>query len=91
MELEICGEIRHSAAPGWCAREFKGLVDQLELFSRFEANSSPGRDADFGSGAGVSSYPGFARLHVEDAEAAELDAVVRTEGVFHGLKNGVNG
>ena len=91
LELEICSETRRGAAPCWCGREFRGLVDQLELFSGFEANSSPGCDADFGSGAGVSSYPGFAWLHVEDAEAAEFDAVVRTESVFHGFKNGVNG
>ena len=90
-ELEICVETWRDAAPCWCARESRGLVDQLELFSGFEANSSSGRDADFGSGAGVSSDPGFAWLHVENAEATEFDAVVGTESVLHGFKNGVNG
>lgn len=91
LELEICGETRRDAAPCRCARECSGLVDQLEFFAGFEANSSSGRDADFGSGAGVSSYPGFAWLHVENAKAAEFDAVVGTESVLHGFKNGVNG
>jgi hypothetical protein len=68
-----------------------GLADGLEVFAGFEADGFAGGDADLGAGAWVAAYAGFAGLDVEDAEAAELDAVLLGEGGFHGVEDGVDG
>ncbi len=68
-----------------------GLVEDLEVFTGLEADGLAGGDGDFGSGAGIAAYSGFAGLDGEDAEAAELDAIAVTESLFHGFKDGVHG
>jgi hypothetical protein len=51
------------------------LIQRVEVFAGFEADGAAWCDADFGSGARVAAYSGFAWAHVEDSEAAQLDAV----------------
>ncbi len=63
----------------------------MEVFSRLETNGFSWGDADFGSGAGISSDAGFARFYGEYAESAELDAVAFGEGLLHGFEDGVDG
>src|SRR5947209_3940087 len=55
------------------------LVDGLKFFARLEANGLARRDIYFGAGAGIASDAGLARAHVENAEAAKLDAIAATE------------
>jgi hypothetical protein len=59
----------------------------VELFAGFEADGFTGSDAYFGSCAGVTAHAGFAGFDVEDAEAAQFDAVAAAEGVFHGFED----
>ena len=47
-----------------------GLVEEVEFFAGLEADGFAGSDADFGSGARVAAYAGFAGFDVEDSEAA---------------------
>ena len=42
----------------------------MELLAGFEADSFAGGDGDFGSGARVAAYAGFAGAYVEDSKAA---------------------
>jgi hypothetical protein len=67
------------------------LVDGLQLFARLEANSFSGRDAHFGAGAWIAANSGLSRTYVEDAEAAQLDAVALRERALHTFKIGFNG
>ena len=50
-------------------------IEQVELFAWFEANRFSGGDGDFGSGTRVAADTGFAWADIEDAEAAQLDAI----------------
>ncbi len=79
-------------AGGWRALfRTSALVEDLKLFAGLEADGSPGHDRNFGSGARVASNAGFARLDVEDAEAAEFDPIALAEGVLHRLEDGIHG
>ena len=63
----------------------------MEVFAGLEADGAAWSDADFGSGAGITSYAGFARPHVEDAETAEFDAVAASEGALEAFKDSFDG
>jgi hypothetical protein len=63
----------------------------VKVFARLEADGAAWRDADFGSGARVASYAGFARPYVEDAETAQFDAVAAGEGALEAFKDSFDG
>lgn len=63
----------------------------MEVFAGFEADGAAWGDADFGSSARIASYAGFARPHVEDAEAAQLDTVAAGEGALEAFKDSFDG
>jgi hypothetical protein len=65
--------------------------ERLEFFAGFEADSFSGRDAHLLARPRVAPNAGLARLDVEDAEAAQLDALAFAEGVLHGLEDGLDG
>jgi hypothetical protein len=46
------------------------LINELEVFTRLEANCFAGGDADFGTRTWVSAYACFARFYGEHTEAA---------------------
>ena len=57
-------------------------VDGLEFFAGLEADGFARRNVDFGAGARVAADAGFAGAHVEDAEAAQFDAVAADRAFF---------
>jgi hypothetical protein len=61
----------------------------MELFAGLEANGFAWSDSDFSACSWVAADAGFTRLNSEDAEAAQLDAVARDEGLFHAVEDGV--
>jgi hypothetical protein len=63
----------------------------VEVFAGLEADGFAGGDRNFGTGAWVAAYAGFAGFNREDAEAAEFDAVPFDEGLFHGFEDGIDG
>jgi len=67
------------------------LVQFVEVFAGFEAHGFAGGDADFRSGARVAANSCFSGPDVEDAEAAELDAVSIGECAFETFKDGFDG
>ena len=68
-----------------------GGRQRLQFLAGLEANSFAGRDANLLSRAGVAADAGLARLHIEYAEAAELDAFAAAQRVLHGLEDGFHG
>lgn len=66
-------------------------VEQVEVFARFEADGFTGGDGDFGTGAGVAADAGFAGFDGEDAEAAQFNAVARSQRVLHRREDGIDG
>ena len=65
------------------------LLQKMELFAWLEADGLAGSDGDFGARAGVASDAGFAWFYGEDAEASELDAVARNQGLLHAIEDSV--
>lgn len=63
----------------------------MEVFAGLEADGASRRDADFGSGARIAAYSGFARPDIEDSKTAELDAVSFCKRPFKAFKNGFDG
>jgi hypothetical protein len=63
----------------------------VEVFAGFEAYGAAGGDADFGSGARIATDAGFAGPDVEDAEAAQLDAIPFGECPFETFKDCFDG
>src|SRR5258708_20016224 len=63
------------------------LADVLEVFARLETDRAARRDPDFLPGAGVAADAALARLHLEHAEPAKLDALPPLHRASHPLKN----
>ena len=63
------------------------LLQGLQLLAGFEAHGFAGRNGDFRAGARIAADAGLARLHVEDAEAAQFDAVAVLERFLHPLED----
>jgi len=66
------------------------VVEEVEFFAGLEADGFAGSDADFGPGAGVAADAGLAGTDVEDAKAAELDALAFGEGALEALEDGIH-
>jgi hypothetical protein len=60
---------------------------RLEFLARLEAHSLAGRDVDLLSGARVASNARLARFDVEDAEAAQFDALSSAERILHSVED----
>ena len=75
------------------ARLFRLLifVDALKFFAGFEADGFTGRNVDFFASAWIAADAGLARLHAEDAEAAEFDALATAESLLQRFENGLDG
>ena len=61
---------------------------RLEFLARLKSHGFPRRDANLLPGARVAADAGLARLHVENAKAAKLDAFSPSERVFHRFEDG---
>src|SRR5262245_968583 len=65
--------------------------DQLaELLSGLETDRVAGRDRDFDARLGIAPDSALASLDLEDAEAAQLDAVPGAQRGAHGLDHGLD-
>src|SRR5262245_54098483 len=69
--------------PRWASDRSDRLSDVLQVFARLEADSTARRNPDFFSGAGIAADAAFARLHLKDPEAPELDALAALHGSSH--------
>jgi hypothetical protein len=65
-------------------------VEEVQFFAGLETDGFTWGNADFGPGARVASDAGFARAHVEDAEAAQLDALTLGKGALEGFEYGID-
>jgi hypothetical protein len=63
----------------------------LKVFAGLEPYSAARRNGHFGPGSGISSDAGFAGAHIEDAEAAEFDALAPRQGSLQGIEDRVYG
>src|SRR3954453_12885401 len=63
------------------------LADILQVFARFEADRASRRNADFLAGPWVAADAALARLDLEDAEAAQLDALAPLHGGPHRVEH----
>jgi len=81
---------RHAAVTaqsGLGSRSRRRGWKRLEFLAGFETHGFARRNADLLPGARVPADAGLARLHVEEAEAAKIDAFPSPESVFHGLED----
>lgn len=67
------------------------LLKSLQLLPGLKPHCLPRRNGDLGPGAGIPADTRFARPDVEDAEAAEFDALSTGERSLHTLKDGFHG
>src|SRR5260370_5169594 len=51
------------------------LLQRLQLLARLKAHGLAGWNCDLGASAWIAANPGFARPHVENAEAPQLNAL----------------
>ena len=77
-----------SAQSGLGSRSRRRGWKRLEFLAGLETYGFAWRDANLLPGARVPANAGFARLHVENTEAAKLDAFSPPERVFHGFEDG---
>ena len=89
--------LRQSYVWSDCGFAATGLIhfffffDALKLFAGLEADGLARRNAHLFPGAGIAADAGLARLHTEDAEAAEFDALAAAESLLQRLENSLNG
>ena len=62
----------------------------MEFFAGLEADGLTRGDRDFSTGARVSTYASFSRLHGEDSESPQFDAVSLHERSFHAVEDGID-
>ena len=67
------------------------LVEKVEFFTWLETDGFAGSDADFGACAGIATDPGFAWADIENAEAAQLDALALGERALEALEYSIHG
>jgi len=67
------------------------LVDRLKLFARFEAHCLARRYAHFSACTRVATDAGLAGTNVEDAEAAQFNAIALRQSLLHTLEDGLDG
>src|SRR6185437_12664954 len=65
--------------------------DVLEVLAGLEANRAARRDAYFFARPGIAPDSAFARLHLKDAEAAQLDSLTALHGEPHRLEHRIDG
>src|SRR5690606_14512710 len=64
--------------------------DVLEILAGLEANGAAGRDTDFFPGPGIPADAALARLHLEDAETAELDSLATLHREPHRVEDSID-
>jgi hypothetical protein len=89
--MNLKGKTSHGICSPLLSRERHQLAQFVQVFAGFEADGAAGSDADFRSGARVAADAGFAGPDVEDAEAAELDAISFGKRSFEAFKDGLDG
>jgi hypothetical protein len=63
----------------------------MKLFAGLEADGFSGGDGDFSACPRIASDAGLSRLHGEDAEAAQFNAVAGDQVLLHTIEDGVDG
>jgi len=66
------------------------LTDVLQVLTGFEPDRTPGRDSNFLARSRVATNAALARLHLEDAEAAELNPVASLHRDPHRIEHRVD-
>jgi len=66
-------------------------LQRLQVFAGLKSHGLSGRDVDFGTCSRISADPCLARLDRKDAKATQLNPIVRFQGIFHAIENGVDG
>src|ERR1700677_1821194 len=61
---------------------------RLKFLARLKSHGFPRRDANLLPGARVAATAGVGRLHLENPEAAKLDASPTPERILHGFQDG---
>src|SRR5260370_3497230 len=67
------------------------LLQRLQLLAGLKAYGLAGRNGDLGASAWIAANPGFARPHVENAEASQLDALSVRKSSLHAFENCFDG
>src|SRR5438105_14300372 len=62
----------------------------MQFFTWLEAHCFSRGDADLCPGARIASNASLPRSHAEDAEAAQFNALSRSQGFFKSFKHGVD-
>ena len=62
----------------------------MKLFARLEANCLARGNRNFSTCSGIAANAGFPWFDGKDAEAAQLDAVARDEGLLHAVEDRVH-
>ena len=65
-------------------------LERLQIFAWLEAHCFSGWDIHFRAGTRIPSDARLARFDREDAKPSQLNPIVGLEGIFHGIKDGVN-
>src|SRR5258707_11842993 len=71
-------------------QESATLLQRLQLLTGLEAHCFAWRYGDLRAGARIAANAGFARAHVEDPEAAQLDTLAAAQGALHAFENGLH-
>jgi hypothetical protein len=63
----------------------------VQFLAGLETHRLAGRDADFGTGAGIATDAGFARANAENAKSAQFDTLTGCQGRFEAFEDGIHG
>ena len=69
----------------------KDSIEQMQFFSRLEADGASGHDRNFRASPWVASNSGFSGLDAEYAKPPQFNAISRGESVFHAGEDSIHG
>lgn len=66
------------------------LVREVHFLARFKSHCFSRNDGNLCASARITSNTGFARPHIEDTKAPQLDPVPGPQGILQAIENGIH-
>jgi hypothetical protein len=72
-------------------KTFDGRLQRLQVFAGLEPHGFSRRNVYFRARSGIAADARLSWLYRKDAKAPQLNPIVRFQGVFHAVEDGVDG
>jgi hypothetical protein len=72
-------------------KSFDGTLQRLQVFAGFEPHGLSRRDVHLRTGSRIPADAGLTRLYREYTKTAQLNPIIRFQGILHAIEYGIDG